>query len=160
MEVVRTNSNSHFCNWCSQYPNGDVWARRCGRCIECNRMGRTEYVYVLISDALPRSNQLTCMLDFAIVQGNFRNSHAHCHSIADMAQVVGGPILKELCGGLFIIAYVLCSGSGIVGLSVGFNALSDHAACTVWWAFLAFVLVVACASVRKFEKIGWLSVSP
>ncbi|CAO2649817.1 Nn.00g011090.m01.CDS01 [Neocucurbitaria sp. VM-36] len=94
---------------------------------------------------------------FAIVQGNFRNRHAHCHSIADMAHVVGGPILREICGGLFIIAYVLCSGSGIVGLSVGFNALSEHAACTVWWAFVAFVLVVACASVRKFEKIGWLS---
>jgi hypothetical protein len=93
---------------------------------------------------------------FAIVQGNFRNSHAHCHSIADMAYVVGGPIAREICGFLFIVAYVLCSGSGIVGLSVGFNALSEHAACTVWWAFLAFVLVVASASVRKFEKIGWL----
>jgi hypothetical protein len=93
---------------------------------------------------------------FAIVQGNFRNSHAHCHSIADMAYVVGGPILREICGFLFIVAYVLCAGSGIVGLSVGFNALSDHAACTVWWAFLSFVLVVACASVRKFEKVGWL----
>lgn len=73
-----------------------------------------------------------------------------------MANVVGGPILREICGGLFIIAYVLCSGSGMVGLSVGFNALSEHAACTVWWTFLSFVLVVLCASVRKFEKIGWL----
>ncbi|OAL04555.1 hypothetical protein IQ06DRAFT_373953 [Phaeosphaeriaceae sp. SRC1lsM3a] len=94
---------------------------------------------------------------FAIVQGNFRNRHAHCHSIADMAYVVGGPITREICGFLFIVAYVLCSGSGIVGLAVAFNALSEHAACTVWWSFLAFVLVVACASVRKFEKIGWLS---
>ncbi|KAL5116334.1 hypothetical protein ACEQ8H_005792 [Pleosporales sp. CAS-2024a] len=94
---------------------------------------------------------------FAIVQGNFRNSHAHCHSIADMAYVVGGPVLREVCGFLFIVAYVLCSGSGIVGLSVGFNALSNHAACTVWWSFLSFVLVVASASVRKFDKVGWLS---
>jgi hypothetical protein len=93
---------------------------------------------------------------FAIVQGNFRMKHAHCHSIADMAHVVGGPVLRELVGLLFIVAYVLCAGSGIVGLAVGFNALSDHAACTVWWAFLAYVAVVACASVRKFEKIGWL----
>jgi hypothetical protein len=93
---------------------------------------------------------------FAIVQGNFRNRHAHCHSIADMAYVVGGPVAREVCGFLFIVAYVLCSGSGIVGLAVGFNALSEHAACTVWWALVAGVLVVACASVRKFEKIGWL----
>lgn len=93
---------------------------------------------------------------FAIVQGNFRNRHAHCHSIADMAYVVGGPITREICGFLFIVAYVLCSGSGIVGLAVGFNALSEHATCTVWFSFVAFILIVACASVRKFEKIGWL----
>jgi hypothetical protein len=93
---------------------------------------------------------------FAIVQGNFRNSHAQCHSIADMALVVGGPILKEIVGFLFIVAYVLCSGSGIIGLATGLNALSDHAACTVWWAFLSAVVIIACASVRKFEKIGWL----
>jgi hypothetical protein len=94
---------------------------------------------------------------FAIVQGNFRNTHGHCHSIADMAQVVGGPILREICGALFIIAYVLCSGSGIIGLATGLNALSDHAACTVWWAFLSAAVIIACASVRKFEKIGWLT---
>jgi hypothetical protein len=95
-------------------------------------------------------------VDFAIVQGNFRNRHAHCHSIADMAQVVGGPILKEVVGFLFVVAYVLCTGSGIIGLSAGLNALSEHAACTVWWAFLSAAVIIACASVRKFEKIGWL----
>ncbi|KAF2729600.1 hypothetical protein EJ04DRAFT_502029 [Polyplosphaeria fusca] len=96
-------------------------------------------------------------IDFAIVQGDFRNRHAHCHSIADMAHVVGGPVLKEICGLLFIVAYVLCAGSGIIGLSAGLNALSDHAACTVWWAFLSAAVIIACASVRKFQNIGWLS---
>ena len=93
----------------------------------------------------------------AIVQGNFRNMHAQCHSIADMANVVGGWWLKELTGFLFIVAYVLCAGSGIIGVSVALNALSDHAACTVWWSFLATVVVIAAASVRKFQKIGWLT---
>ena len=73
-----------------------------------------------------------------------------------MAQVVGGPVLREICGGLFIIAYVLCSGSGIIGLATGLNALSNHGACTVWFAFVSAVVIVGCASVRKFEKIGWL----
>lgn len=43
-------------------------------------------------------------LDTAILQGNFRNRHAHCHSIADMAAVIGGNVLKEFVGGLFIVA--------------------------------------------------------
>ncbi|KAI7554100.1 amino acid transporter [Hortaea werneckii] len=53
----------------------------------------------------------------ARVQGDFRNNHRHCHSIADMAKEVGGWITKEIAGGLFIIAYVLCSGSGIVAVT-------------------------------------------
>ena len=99
---------------------------------------------------------LFLILDFAIVQGNFRNKHAQCHSIADMALVVGGPIVKEIAGALFIIAYILCTGSGIVGLAAALNALSDHGACTVWFALVSAVVIIAAASVRKFEKIGWL----
>ena len=74
-----------------------------------------------------------------------------------MANVVGGPVLREVTGALFIIAYVLCTGSGILGVSIGLNSLSTHAACTVWWSFLATVVVIATASVRKFQKIGWLT---
>jgi hypothetical protein len=74
-----------------------------------------------------------------------------------MAMVVGGPILRECTGALFVIAYVLCTGSGILGVSIALNALSSHAACTVWWSFIATIFVVACASVRKFQKIGWLT---
>ena len=93
----------------------------------------------------------------AIVLGNFRNAHAKCHNIADMAQVVGGWWLQELMGFLSLLAYVLCAGAGILSVSVGLNALSDHAACTVWWSFLATMVVIAAASVRKFEKIAWLT---
>lgn len=93
----------------------------------------------------------------AIVQGDFRNRHPGCHNIADMAHEVGGVVTREVTGGLFIIAYVLCTGSGILGVSIGINSLSHHAACTVWWSFLSYVVVAACASVRKFEKIGWLT---
>jgi hypothetical protein len=38
------------------------------------------------------------------IQGNFRNMHPGCHSVADMAAYLGGPILKELVGGLFVVA--------------------------------------------------------
>ncbi|QDS70395.1 hypothetical protein FKW77_009309 [Venturia effusa] len=94
----------------------------------------------------------------AILQGNFRNRHAPCHSIADMAGAAGGGIIgKEIVGLLFIVAYVLCTGSGILGVSIALNALSSHAACTVWWSLVATIVVIATASVRKFQKIGWLT---
>jgi hypothetical protein len=75
----------------------------------------------------------------------------------DMAGAAGGGMIgREVIGGLFIIAYVLCTGSGILGVSIALNALSNHAACTVWWSFIATIVVIATASVRKFQKIGWL----
>jgi hypothetical protein len=93
----------------------------------------------------------------AIVQGNFRNSHAGCHSIADMAQLLGGVVLKEVVGALFLLAYIIIAGSGILGVSIALNALSNHAACTVWWSLISTIVIVACASARKFHQIGILT---
>ena len=70
---------------------------------------------------------------------------------------VGGPIMRELVGILYLVAYVLCAGSGILGVSIGLNALSSHAACTVWWSLIAAIAVVALASMPKFHQIGWLT---
>ncbi|KAL2829306.1 transmembrane amino acid transporter protein-domain-containing protein [Aspergillus pseudoustus] len=93
----------------------------------------------------------------AIVLGNFRNNHPRCHSMADMAGVVGGPILREFVGGMFVIFWVLGTGIGISGSTVAFNALSNHATCTVWWGFIAAVVVIALGSVRKYQHISWVT---
>ena len=92
-----------------------------------------------------------------ILLGDFRERHPSCHSVADMAYIVGGVINKEIIGALFILAYVLCAGSGIIGVATGLNALSHHRACTVWWSFLATAVIVAASSIRKLDHVGWLS---
>ncbi|KAJ5462638.1 Amino acid transportertransmembrane [Penicillium sp. IBT 31633x] len=92
-----------------------------------------------------------------LIQGEFRLNHPSCHSIADMAGAVGGPIAQEITRVLFIFAYLIATGSGIVGASIGLDTLSGQAACTVWWSFLATVIIAAAASVRKFQHIGWLT---
>ncbi|KAI0472924.1 transmembrane amino acid transporter protein-domain-containing protein [Xylariaceae sp. FL0804] len=93
----------------------------------------------------------------AMIQGDFRNRHPECHSLADMGYVVGGLAAKELIGFLYLVAYVLCTGTGIVGVSVAFNALSDHAICTAWWSFIAMIIITAAASVRTLRNLGWLT---
>ncbi|KAL4978329.1 hypothetical protein BDW66DRAFT_158143 [Aspergillus desertorum] len=71
-----------------------------------------------------------------VILGN----HPHCHSIVDKAEVAGGVIAKEITGLL-----------GIIGVSTALDALSYHAACTVWWSFLATVVIIVTASIRKPE---------
>lgn len=89
-----------------------------------------------------------------MIQGDFRNNHRGCHGIADMAEVVGGPIVREITGALFIIAYVLLTGSGILGVSIAFNVFSGHAICTNWFSFIAMILVIAAASFRKMSQVS------
>lgn len=92
-----------------------------------------------------------------IIFGDFRARHPGCHSVADMAGVVGGWLTKEIAGVLFIVAFLLSTSAGIVGLSTGFNALSRHAACTVWWNLLAAVIIGLSASLRKLHQVGWIT---
>lgn len=59
-----------------------------------------------------------------------------------------GVVLKELAGALFLIAYVLCAGPGILGVSIRLNALHS---CSL------YCLVAVCASARKFHSTGWFT---
>ncbi|KAI3011277.1 hypothetical protein CBS147482_4617 [Aspergillus niger] len=93
----------------------------------------------------------------AIILGNFRTLYPQCHSVADMAQLIGGPMLRELVGFMFIVTYVITAASGIIGVSAAFNALSLHSLCTVWFSFIATIIIAGFASVRKFSHIGWLT---
>lgn len=89
------------------------------------------------------------------IQGDFRNKHPSCHSVADMVGVMAGPVAREAIGCLYIVAWVLCAGAGISGTSVAFNALSEHGACTVWFSFVSMIIVALSASVRTFQNLGW-----
>ena len=39
-----------------------------------------------------------------VIQGDFRNTHAKCHTVADMAGYMGGTVMKEAVGALYLIA--------------------------------------------------------
>ncbi|KAF2450779.1 hypothetical protein P171DRAFT_468994 [Karstenula rhodostoma CBS 690.94] len=93
----------------------------------------------------------------AQIQGQFRHNHAGCHSIADMGNLVGGKIVRELTGILFLVAFILVGASGIVGTSTALNALSNHSLCTNYFSIIATIMVFIAGSPRKFEKIAWVT---
>ncbi|CAI6274371.1 unnamed protein product [Periconia digitata] len=93
----------------------------------------------------------------AQVQGQFRHNHPGCHSIADMGELVGGKIVKEVTGVLFLVAFIIVGASGMVGVSTALNALSNHALCTNYFSIIAALMVMLAASMRKFEKLAWIT---
>lgn len=74
-----------------------------------------------------------------------------------MGNLVGGKIVKEIAGILFLIAFIIVAASGIVGVSTALNALSNHSMCTNYFSIIAAIMVAVCASARKFEKIAWIT---
>jgi carbon starvation protein CstA len=93
----------------------------------------------------------------ALVQGQFKANHPSCHSIADMGQLVGGRVVKEITGVLFLVAFIIVGASGMVGVSTALNALSEHSLCTNYFSIIAALMVGLCASVRRFEKLTWIT---
>ncbi|EAT87275.2 hypothetical protein SNOG_04884 [Parastagonospora nodorum SN15] len=77
--------------------------------------------------------------------------------IADMGQLVGGRVVKEISGMLFLVAFIIVAASGMVGVSTALNALSNHSLCTNYFSIVAAIMIAVCASVRKFEKIAWIT---
>lgn len=53
--------------------------------------------------------------------------------------------------------YIFNSGSAILSLSIGLNAVSHHATCTAVFATVAAILGFGCSSIRTLGRITWLA---
>lgn len=49
---------------------------------------------------------LTCFPDYAYIMYAFRMKYRGVHNIADAAAVMGGPVAREIAGGLFLLTWV------------------------------------------------------
>ncbi len=76
-------------------------------------------------------------------------------AIVDLCTVMWGNIGRELVGLHFCLAFVLCTGSGLLATSIAFNALSDHGACSVWFGFVSMILIVIYSSIPTWNKMTW-----
>ncbi|KAH6654527.1 transmembrane amino acid transporter protein-domain-containing protein [Truncatella angustata] len=93
----------------------------------------------------------------ALLLGDFRNRHPECHTLADACAILWGPVGREVCGIAILLAQILVTAAGIVSTDTAFNALSNHGACTVVFAFVSAALITLFSSIRTFSKLGWLT---
>lgn len=92
-----------------------------------------------------------------VVQGNFRNRHPRCHSIADMAEIVGGRALQEVTSVLFVATWIIAAASCVSGASTALNTLSENAICTNYFSLIAMFCMIIMSSIRKFGNLSWLT---
>ncbi|KAE8407775.1 transmembrane amino acid transporter protein-domain-containing protein [Aspergillus pseudonomiae] len=93
----------------------------------------------------------------AYVVGTFKLRHREIYGIDDAGALILGPIGRVILATAFCLYYIFNAASGILGISIGFNAVSTHALCTAIFVVIAAIPGFLFSSIRTLGKITWLA---
>ncbi|KAK6905141.1 hypothetical protein I203_105961 [Kwoniella mangroviensis CBS 8507] len=106
---------------------------------------------------------ILCILAIAIiitwsdyVVGTFKMNHPEVYTVADVGYIMFGPWGREILGFAYLLEVVATGGASFLSISVAFNAITDHATCSVVWAIIGAVAVGILSSIQTLGKISWL----
>ncbi|KAF4957372.1 hypothetical protein FGADI_3107 [Fusarium gaditjirri] len=89
--------------------------------------------------------------------GAFKLNHPEVYTIDDAGGMMFGRVVREIFAMMYMLNWVFVSASAMLGISVGFNAVSSHALCTWTFVIIAAVSTFSLASIRTLSKIGWIA---
>ncbi|KAG5662367.1 hypothetical protein KAF25_004785 [Fusarium avenaceum] len=98
---------------------------------------------------------ITTWSDYMI--GTFKLNHREVYGIDDAGGILFGRVGREVLGIGFALFTIFTSASGILGISISFNALSTHGTCTAVFAAVAAIIVFLCSSIRTLSRMSWLA---
>ncbi|KAJ3524094.1 hypothetical protein NM208_g12188 [Fusarium decemcellulare] len=98
---------------------------------------------------------ITTWSDYII--GVFKKNHPEVYGLDDAGFKMFGKIGREVFAIVFMLYWIFVAGSAMLGISIGLNAVSTHAACTAAFVAVAAVAGFGFASIRTLGKIGWLA---
>jgi amino acid permease len=91
------------------------------------------------------------------VIGTFKLNHPSVYGIDDAGGIMFGPIGRECLATAFCLYWLFVSGSAMLGVSIGLNAVSTHGTCTAVFVAVAAAIGLAFASVRTLGRMSWLA---
>ncbi|KAL4779251.1 transmembrane amino acid transporter protein-domain-containing protein [Aspergillus varians] len=89
--------------------------------------------------------------------GKFKLNHREVYGIDDAWGLMFGRVGREIVGFSFSLYWIFSAGSGILGLSIAFNAVSSHGTCTAVFVVCAAVIGFLFASIRTLGQISWIA---
>ncbi|KAJ5265290.1 hypothetical protein N7497_010667 [Penicillium chrysogenum] len=81
---------------------------------------------------------ITTWSDYII--GVFKLRHREVYGIDDVGELLLGKPGRIVLGGAFVLWWIFVAGSGMLGVSIGLNAVSSHATCTAVYVAVAAIL--------------------
>lgn len=91
------------------------------------------------------------------VIGTFKLNHPTVYNIDDAGGILFGPIGREFLATAFCLYWLFVSGSAMLGVSIGLNAVSTHGTCTAVFVAVAAAIGLAFASVRTLGRMSFLA---
>ncbi|KAJ5981153.1 hypothetical protein N7522_013968 [Penicillium canescens] len=98
---------------------------------------------------------ITTWSDYMI--GVFKLKHRQVYGIDDVGGLLLGQPGKIVLGAAFALWWIFAAGSGMLGISIGLNAVSSHATCTAVYVAIAAIVAFALASIQTLGRISWLA---
>ncbi|KAF5022675.1 hypothetical protein F66182_5223 [Fusarium sp. NRRL 66182] len=115
-------------------------------------------------DSLGMIPGIICLLTVAVITtwsdymiGVFKRKHPEVYGIDDAGYIMFGRVGREVIATVFMLYWIFVAGSAMLGISIGLNSVSSHAACTAVFVAVAAVLGFFFASIRTLGRIGWLA---
>lgn len=91
------------------------------------------------------------------VVGVFKLKHPQAYGFADTAEIIFGPIGREIASVAFCLLWIFVAASGLLGVSIGLNAVSTHGTCTATLVAVSAIMGFGVSSVRTLSKMSWLA---
>ncbi|KAH6877081.1 transmembrane amino acid transporter protein-domain-containing protein [Thelonectria olida] len=98
---------------------------------------------------------VTTWSDYII--GVFKRNHPEVYGIDDAGFKMFGRIGREVFATAFMLYWIFVSGSAMLGISIGLNAVSTHGACTAVFVAVAAIFTFMFSSIRTFGRISWVA---
>ncbi|KAF2124516.1 hypothetical protein P153DRAFT_370922 [Dothidotthia symphoricarpi CBS 119687] len=98
---------------------------------------------------------ITCWSNYVV--GVFKLRHPEVYGIEDVGSMLFGRVGREILGGAFALWWVCVAGSGMLGISIALNSLSEHGTCTAVFVAVAAIIGFALSSIPTLGKITWVA---
>ncbi|KAE8331367.1 amino acid transporter [Aspergillus sergii] len=89
--------------------------------------------------------------------GVFKLRHPSVYGIDDVGKMLFGRVGFELFGAAYTLYWIFSGGSALLSISISFNALSNHAACTAVFVAVAAIIAFTFSSIQTLARISWLA---
>ncbi|KAK5311275.1 hypothetical protein LTR93_011780 [Exophiala xenobiotica] len=117
-----------------------------------------------VFDTLGLIPGVICLLSIAVITtwsdyivGTFKLRHPAAYGIDDAGWLISGRPRREILGIALFLYWIFVGGSGMLGISIGLNAVSTHGACIAVFVLVAAIVGFLCGSIQTLGRISWLA---